>query len=132
MLAALPGSALAQSSPAGLPDAGSGLLQVLAGLAVVIAALLASLWLLKRLSVPRGSGAGALHVVAGAAVGPRERVVLVEVQETWLLLGVAPGRVSALYSMPKGRLPAAASAPEDSDFAGRLQRLMARRHDDAR
>jgi flagellar protein FliO/FliZ len=35
-------------------------------------------------------------------VGQRERVVLVEVADTWLVIGVAPGHVTALHSMPKG------------------------------
>ena len=41
--------------------------------------------------------AGKVH--ASLAVGPRERVVLVEMANEWLLLGVAPGRVSFLKSM---------------------------------
>jgi hypothetical protein len=69
LLAALPGAALAQAAGAPLPEAGAGLLQVFLGLGVVIAALIGGLWLLKRVSAPRGAAAGALRVIAGAAVG---------------------------------------------------------------
>ena len=62
----------------------------------------------KRLSAPRGDAAGLLRIVAGTAVGPRERVVVVEVGDTWLVLGVAPGQVSALAEIPRAR-PAAAA-----------------------
>jgi flagellar protein FliO/FliZ len=128
LLAALPGLALAQAAPAALPDSGAGLLQVFLGLAVVIAALVGSLWLIKRLAVPRGGAAGVLRVVAGAAVGPRERVVLVEVQDTWLVVGVAPGQVSALHQMPKGTLAAEAAAPAGKDFGAWMKQVMERRH----
>ncbi len=126
-LAALPATALAQS-PAALPDSGTSLLQVLLGLAAVIATLLAGLWLLKRLTAPRGAAAGALRVIAGTAVGPRERVVLIEVEDTWLVVGVAPGQVNALHQMPKGRLAAATPAPAVRDFSAWLKQVMERKH----
>ncbi|MCC6657957.1 MAG: flagellar biosynthetic protein FliO [Rhodocyclaceae bacterium] len=126
--AALPGAALAQAAPVGLPDAGAGLLQVFIGLGVVIAAIVGALWLLKRLSAPRGAAAGALRVIAGAAVGPRERVVLLEVEDTWLVIGVAPGQVSALHQLPRGRLAEAPPAPAGKDFGGWLKQVMERRN----
>lgn len=125
---ALPGIALAQGAPTGLPGAGTGLLQVLLALAAVIAAIVGGLWLLKRLSAPHGGGAGVLRVVTGASVGPRERVVLLEVEDTWLIVGVAPGQVSALHRMPKGTLAAAPPAPAGKDFGARLKQVMERRH----
>ena len=127
-LAALPGVVLAQSSPAAVPDAGASLLQVLLGLAVVIAALVGGLWLLKRVSVPHGAAAGALRVIAGASVGPRERVVLIEVEDTWLLVGVAPGQVNALHQMPKGQFAAAPFAPTGKDFGAWLKQVKERRN----
>lgn len=129
LLAALPGAALAQSAGAALPDAGASLLQVLLGLGVVIAALVGGLWLLKRVSAPHGAAAGALRVIAGTSVGPRERVVLIEVEDTWLLVGVAPGQVNALHQMPKGRLAAAPAAPPGKDFGARLKQVLERRNE---
>ena len=85
--------------PAGTatPELGASVLQMLFGLAVVIALLFACLWLIRRLSAPRGGGA-AIKVLGAAAVGPRERVVLVELGEQVLVLGVAPGSVSPLLA----------------------------------
>ena len=128
LLAVLPGLALAQAATAAVPDAGASLLQVFLGLAVVIAALVGSLWLLKRVSAPHGAAAGILRVIAGASVGPRERVVLIEVEDTWLLVGVAPGQVNALHQMPKGRLAATPAAPAGKDFGAWLKQVMERRH----
>ncbi|GMU48911.1 MAG: hypothetical protein AMXMBFR31_11370 [Candidatus Desulfobacillus denitrificans] len=126
LLAALPGAALAQAAGAPLPEAGASLLQVLAGLGAVVAALLGGLWLLKRVSAPLGA-TGALRVVGGAAVGARERVVLVEIGETWLVVGVAPGQVSALHQMPKGQLATPAGAPAGKDFGAWLRQITERR-----
>ncbi len=97
-------AAAAQPAPPPIVSTGS-LLQMLLGLAVVLVLVLACAWVMKRLQLSRGGSAGVIRVIAGAAVGPRERVVLLEVAGTWLVVGVAPGRVSALHTMPRSELP---------------------------
>ncbi len=77
------------------------LLQVLFGLVLVLAAVAGTAWLLKRLAPGQVGMGGVVKVVGGVAVGPKERLVLVEIGDTWLVLGVAPGRVSAVHNMPK-------------------------------
>jgi flagellar protein FliO/FliZ len=124
-LALLPAVAGAQAAVPS-QDLGGSIVQMLLGLAVVIALLFASLWLLKRLSAPRGNATGLLRVVAGTAVGARERVVVVEAGDTWLVLGVAPGHVSALAEIPRANLPQDTPAPAGRDFAARLKQLLAR------
>ena len=89
----------AQATP--VADLGGSLWQLFLGLAVVLAMVIGSLWLLKKLVTQRGESAGLLRVVGATAVGTRERVVIVEVGSTWLVLGVAPGRVSALAEVPR-------------------------------
>lgn len=98
-----------QAAPAA--DLGGSFWQLFTGLAVVLALVVGSLWVLKKLVAPRGDGAGLLRVVAGTAVGTRERVVIVEVGTTWLVLGVAPGRVSALAEVPRQPVAAQAAGP---------------------
>ena len=41
-----------------------------------------------------------VKILGGANLGPRERVVIVEIEQTRLVLGVAPGRVSVLHVAP--------------------------------
>ena len=91
---------------------------------LVVAALLAVAWVLKRVVQPRMPGGALLRVLSAVSVGPRERVVVVEAGETWLVLGVAPGRVSAISSMPRGTTTAAPApiAPQPA-FAEWLQKL---------
>lgn len=126
------------AAPAAAPDLASSLGQMAFGLAVVIVLLFASLWLLRRLSAPRGSGA-ALKVLGAAAVGPRERVVLVEVGQDVLVLGVAPGQVTKLHELSTAALaaalaatPAAAQASSPPAFAAWLKQATERRQDRGR
>ena len=71
-------------------DAAGSLVQMLLGLAVVIGLLYASLHVLKRLGAGGGNAAGLIKVRGATAVGPRERVVLVDVAGKVLVLGVTP------------------------------------------
>ena len=79
-----------------------GMLQVILGLGLVLAVIAGCAWLLRRFGGLQAKAAGAIKVIGGSQVGQRERVVLVEVADTWLVIGVAPGHVTALHSMPKG------------------------------
>lgn len=123
--------ASAQATPAApVADLGGSLWQLILGLAIVLMLLIGSLWLLKRLVAQRGQSAGLLRVVAGTAVGTRERVVIVEVGSTWLVLGVAPGRVSALAEIPRqsaGTQPESGPASPGESFPDWLRKLTQRR-----
>ncbi len=106
-------------------------LQVIASLALVLAAVVLVAWMLKRIQMPQQGASNALKIVSGVAVGQRERVVLMEVNDTWLVIGVAPGQVNALHSMPKGSLPAPSgnSMPSaDSTFQTWLKQMMEKRN----
>jgi len=126
----------AQAAAAAAPAASAGsalsvgsIVQALAGLAAVLALVVALAWALRRYSGMGGTGSGLIRVISATAVGQRERVVLVEVGDTWLLLGVAPGQVRALQTLPKAEsAPApAALAVADQGFAGRLRRMLEKR-----
>jgi flagellar protein FliO/FliZ len=122
-------SAAAQSANVPAAVSTGGYLQMVLGLAIVLGLVGATAWLLKRFSALPGTGAGLIRVVGAAAVGQRERVVLVEVGETWLLLGVAPGQVRRLHTMAKteSAVPAHAAAPADQGFALWLRRMTEKR-----
>jgi flagellar protein FliO/FliZ len=80
----------------------------------------AGLWQLARSAKSGGAQSALLQVVATVHVGPRERVVLVEAGDTWLVIGVAPGQVSAIHTL--ARDPAARPMPPPP-FAEWLRRL---------
>jgi flagellar biogenesis protein FliO len=52
-----------------------------------------------------------MKVVGGVALGPRERIVLLEIGDEWLVIGVVPGQIRTCTGWPKenalaGRRPA--------------------------
>lgn len=108
-----PLSALAQTAPRAAyvpppaPVTAGSVLQVILSLVLVLALVGVVAWLLRRINLPQHGAGTLLKVVSGVAVGQRERIVLVEVGDTWLVVGVAPGQVRTLHSMPKSDLPAA-------------------------
>lgn len=112
-------------------DYGGSLLQLFFGLLLVLTLLFATLWLLKKVSAPGGGSGNLIRVVSAAAVGPRERVVVVDVGGTRLVLGVAPGRVSLLDQQEPSAVAhdGIAGTTAAPDFAQWLKRTLARRNE---
>lgn len=77
-------------------ETSSNLATVVMALAFVIALLVGLMYVVKRFAGPQLGGRGPMRVLASLPLGQRERVVLVQVGEEQLLLGVAPGRVNLL------------------------------------
>lgn len=121
----------AQGVPSSLSSSSvsSGLFQMLLALLLVLGAILGSAWLLKRFGPTQMGGGGAMKVLGGVAVGPRERLVLVEVGETWLIVGVAPGQVNTVHTMPRpeGAALQAFQQPGGAPFAERLKQILGSR-----
>ena len=101
----------------------AGLFQVVFALAVVLAAIVLFGWLLRRWMPASMGASGVLRIVGGVMVGPKERLVLVEMGDTWLLLGVAAGGVNLLHHMPR---PQTAGAAAPAAGASRFARLLKR------
>jgi len=95
------------AAPAG--DAGSVGGAVLA-LLLVVGLILALAWLARRMpGIGAGASNPALRVVGSLALGPRERLVVVEVGQTQLLLGVGNGGTRTLHTL-EAPLPEAAAS----------------------
>ncbi|GAA3540298.1 flagellar biosynthetic protein FliO [Zobellella aerophila] len=93
-------------------------------LALIIALILLCGYLLRRLGPHRSRPGLNLKVVASTALGPRERVVVVELEDTWLVLGVGGGQVSKLHELPAQRLPPGDIARPEAGFAGRFAQAL--------
>jgi flagellar protein FliO/FliZ len=94
-----------------VPSLGVGaVLQTLVALVIVIGLVFALAWLARRLGLQPAGRGGLLKVVAGASLGGKERVAIVEIGDTWLVLGAAPGSVRLLHTMPAGGAAHAAGA----------------------
>ncbi len=95
----------AYTPPPPVAMSSGSILQVIFSLLLVLAAVVLVAWILKRINLPQHAAGNLLKVQATVAVGQRERIVLVEINDTWLVVGVAPGQVRTLHSMPKAELP---------------------------
>lgn len=121
--------ATAAAQDAASPLGPGSVLQVLSGLGVVLLLVIGTAWLLRRLGRVPGLSNHAIKTIGATAVGTRERVVLLEVAGTWILVGVAPGQVRQLATLPKGDVPAIEPhAQEPVPFAGWLKRFTDGRH----
>lgn len=89
----------------------AGLLQAGLGLAMVLALIFLCAWAARRFGLQQRGSGRLLKVVSSAMVGQRERVVVVEIGGSWLVLGVAAGQVRALHTMPAENLYEAEAAP---------------------
>ena len=89
------------------PGTASSLFTVLLSLGLILGGFVAVAWFARRY-LPGLGAQGAVKVVGSTPVGSRERVVVIEVDHTWLLLGVGGGNVRLLHTLPKpDQLPAA-------------------------
>lgn len=90
-----------QQPAAALPT-GSVLMQVSSALGGILLLILFAGWLFRRLGfAPQARGNGKLlNLRASCQVGQRERVVVVEVDNTLLVLGVTAQQITPLHTLP--------------------------------
>jgi flagellar protein FliO/FliZ len=109
---------------------GSGsIVQIIFSLLMVLAAIVLVAWLLKRMNVAQQGSGNLLRILGSVAIGQRERIVLVEVKDTWLVVGVGPGQVRTLHTLQKQEFqspesPTPGSLPSENKFARILSSVL--------
>ena len=98
--------------------------EVLVALIVVIIAIIAVSWLLRRMNGVGLTGNLAMRVVAAISLGQRERVVLVEIGDTQLLLGVTASAINRLHEFDPPINLDQRAATGNTDFAARLRQAL--------
>ena len=81
-------------------SAAGSVFTMLLGLGTVLALLVGLAWLFKRTGLVKGaSGNAVAKIIGGVSVGTRERVMVIEVAEQWIVVGVAlhPFRTSGKF-----------------------------------
>ena len=134
-----PQVAPASASAAGSAVASAGsLTQVALVLVLVIGLIAGAAWLLRRLGVARNTGSSAVRIVSGVSLGNRERILVVEVADQWIVVGVSPGGINTLTTMPRQESPPGAQSeslspqPPGKQFALWLKQTIERRNAAAR
>ena len=129
LLLALPLSALAAepvvqvaAAPA-VGSVGGQLTQLVLGLLLVIGLIFVLAWLMRRVQRIGPGNGQVIELVGSRALGPRDRLVLVQVGEEQILLGITPGRITPLHVLktPVDAVKTEAATPE---FAQRLMELL--------
>jgi len=104
------------------PGLGGAMFALLAVLALIVGLA----WLLKRLPATGLRGNDQLRIVTSLTVGQRERVVVVQVGEQQLLLGVTAQSITTLHQLPEAlAIPAPqpfTASPFAQLLAGKLRK----------
>lgn len=111
------------------PTAGTGspLVQVSGALTAIIVFILLAAWLAKRFGLAGKSGpAKGLKVSASASLGPRERVVVIEVEDARLVLGVTATQITHLHTLPPAAADSNPAPAEAVDFQALMKNLLKR------
>lgn len=95
----LPGAAWAA------PETATSILTVVVSLGLILGGFVVVAWLARRY-LPGMRVPGGVRIIGSTMVGARERVVVVEIDNTRLVLGVGGGQVRLLHSLPKPVDPA--------------------------
>ncbi len=104
-------------------------LQAALALALIVCVLAGTAWLARRVSGGRGFGQGGMKIVGGVALGPRERIVLLEIGDEWLVVGIVPGQIRTLHRLGKGAMHTGNEpATADKPFAQWLHGISERRN----
>jgi flagellar protein FliO/FliZ len=128
LLLSLPLPALAAETTASpTPMAGSNLAgqlgQMLLGLLLVIGLIFALAWLLRRVQQLTPRTGQVIKLLATQPLGPRDRLVLVQVGNEQILLGLSAGRIAPLHVL-KEPVHLADAEPATPEFAQRLMELL--------
>ena len=93
---------VATTAAAAAPVASSGvagqLTQLVFGLLLVLGLIFFLAWLLRRVQQAGPAGKGqVIELIGSRALGPRDRLMLVQVGNEQILLGLSPGTITALH-----------------------------------
>lgn len=129
VIAHAPAAKAASAAASASSSAGSGSLTMLFGLVLVLGLIAGIAWFLKRSGLAQTmQPSAAAKIVGGVSVGNRERVVVVEVADLWIVVGVAPGQVNALATMPKQESISTGAAPAAKNFSSWMKQTIEKRN----
>lgn len=120
----------ATSSAQITPLSTGSVFSVLFGLLVVLALLLGTAWLVRRLQRMQGASPSILQPIAQQQLGLKERVMLLRIDQENILIALSSSGIRTLHTW-HGPAPAGVTTPsaasETPPFVDYLKRLMAER-----
>lgn len=79
------------------PLSASSIINMIMGLGLVLIIIFLMAWLVRKMGGMQLTGSQKMRLLGGISLGAREKVVLIQVENKRLVLGVAQGHVSALH-----------------------------------
>jgi len=121
--------ACAAASPAATTAAAPGslsgqLAQMVFGLLLVVGLIFFLAWLLRRMQGTAVKGGQVIEIVGSRAIGPRDRLLLVQVGKEQILIGHTPSSIEALHVLAEPVEVPATARQATPEFAQRLMELM--------
>ncbi|MFJ4251200.1 flagellar protein FliO/FliZ [Pseudomonas helmanticensis] len=138
VLAAEPAASIAASVPAATaPMVNSGvagqLTQLVFGLLLVLGVIFFLAWLLRRVQQAGPAGKGqVIELIGSRALGPRDRLMLVQVGNEQILLGLSPGTITALHVLKEPVPVPSTSEKATPDFAQQLLKILGKDQKDTK
>ena len=75
------------------------LLKLTAGLILIVALILLLAWLVKKFNLNQQSHSGLIKIIAALSIGTRDRIVLLQIGDEQILVGLTPGRIEKLHTL---------------------------------
>ena len=122
-LAAEPVAQAAAAAPVVSSGIGGQLTQLVLGLLLVVGLIFVLAWLMRRVQRIGPGNVQVIEMIGSRALGPRDRLVLVQVGEEQILLGITPGRITPLHVL-KSPVEVARTEAATPEFAQRLMELL--------
>lgn len=122
-LAAEPVAQAAAAAPVVSSGIGGQLTQLVLGLLLVVGLIFVLAWLMRRVQRIGPGNGQVIEMIGSSALGPRDRLVLVQVGEEQILLGITPGRITPLHVL-KSPVEVARTEAATPEFAQRLMELL--------
>jgi flagellar protein FliO/FliZ len=104
------------------------------GLVIVLGVFFLCVWGMRKLGGINVSGAEKMRMIGGLSLGMREKVVLLQVGQKQLVLGVTPGRIETLLVLEGEdclKWDDSLSAPPQASFAQKLAQALKNTPSDA-
>ena len=105
-----------------------GLFQVLMVLFVVLGLMVAAAWMLRKFNSTGTSSGGTIKIIGGIAVGSRERIMVIEVADQWIVVGITASSINTLSTMPKQETSLQEEQAASGNFSSRLKQFIEKRN----
>ena len=109
--------------------ASGGLMQITLSLLLVVGILIGFSVLFKKFGLNRiNNGGFPVKVIGAMALGNNQRLMMIEVGDQWLLLGVTPHNITTLTTLPRQEHTGSGTAINPPNFSAWMQSALEKSH----